>query len=856
MVRPSIGVVGAIVTLLVATGAMFGCDPPESSSTARSSANPQPQVSTASPSPSTPASTSTPSPPLAQGSPVPLQATSLSRYSTLEDEKAAYRLWGWKWTADQEPSGPPNPPGTYVSSLGPEQDVHGDFEADDLWQNLLMFKRTDNPVYRQMAANWAEYYINYYESDLNSGGNPDSAYGYDHLFGFGLIDWFEESGDQRALATAIRLGNISLAHYRSSNSLRLDARHLLLATRLWEKTGEARWRAHMDRIRNDLFNMWPVAEQTPNAYDPVRGVWMLDREEPGLHVTANAVHLGWLNRALARYYEATGSTDTAVRDRLIAMTRFVQQYGLNPADGQSGSYIAFDTGSPVYSSSTGNVATTYWIDTLVRGYRLTGDRALLVRAKLHWQNGTNAPAGQVGRFVNRSWLSNTPFYRFNGELSYVHLLFYDDVHPADSQTPTGQSLTAQPPATAQPLAMALPRATAQLPTASQPPTVSTPPVTSQPPATSPIPLPPPSTSATTQTSAAGLDLNNNEWRRLNPKTSNRYVPTDFTPTNTLTARPNPVGRSYSGIHYGDGKIFYFGGGHGSYSGNDVEIYDIGANIWQQSYKPEVCDVNDSKCKGIYGGTGTDALTPLGRPYVEHTFQKLVWNPLTRRWIGLLTAGTFSYDPATSLWTRLGPSLIGWDIFAWNLLSWDPDVGVPIAIVWGPGPVYYGGIQTGVYKLISGVWHKIGDVPAIPPSLSYCSYMPDRQTHLCLLFTLTTNSVSFWTFNARTLSWTRVASPPAGVNIASTDYDTRNRVVIGVDHSDIKTFTVWAYDPGANTWTQLAPPAIRPAQAQGLTAWSQKLRYDPINNVFVFLAGNSGSGGSGGWTETWAYRYRR
>ena len=55
----------------------------------------------------------------------------------------------------------------------PEQDVHGDFEADDVWQNLLMFKRTGNSVYREMAANWAEYYVKYYQSDLNSGGNPD-----------------------------------------------------------------------------------------------------------------------------------------------------------------------------------------------------------------------------------------------------------------------------------------------------------------------------------------------------------------------------------------------------------------------------------------------------------------------------------------------------------------------------------------------------------------------------------------------------------------------------------------------------------------------------------------------------------
>src|SRR5262249_54743368 len=118
-----------------------------------------------------------------------------------------------------------------------------------------------------------------------------------------------------------------------------------------------------------------------------------------------------------------------VGDRLVAMAQFVRKYALNPADGLSGAYISFDTGEPVYIPNT-PIYTAYWCDTLVRGYRLTGDQALLERAKLHWHNGTEAKDRSVGRFVNRYWLSDTPFYLGNGELTYASLMFYDEANAA------------------------------------------------------------------------------------------------------------------------------------------------------------------------------------------------------------------------------------------------------------------------------------------------------------------------------------------------------------------------------------------------------------------------------------------
>lgn len=953
---------------------------------------------------------------------------SAKAFGTLADEKAAYTAWGWRWTASQEPSGPPRPASSYV--IGPGQDVHGDFEADDVWQNLLMFKRTGLAAYRAMAAQWATYYMTAYETDLDSGGNPDSAYGYDHLFGFGLVDWFDETGDPRALATAIRLGELSLAHYRSSISLRKSGRHLLLVTRLWEKTHDARWRAHMQRIRDELFNptYWPIASRQPNAYDPVRKIWMIDRAEPGLHVTANAVNLAWVNWGLARYYAATGQTDIRVRDQLIAMARFVQKDGLNPVDGQSGAYIAYDTGAPVYFPNS-HVYTTYWIDMLLRGYRLTQDRALLERAKLHWQHGTDAPSGRVGRFVNARWLADSAFYAGNGELSYCSLLFADgggtgggggggtppppppdatqrlDVAPISAapgtsvtvtvtndvvnparQDPTrdwvglylvgaahadylawmylnGSTTVAPPQALASAmLAFTLPMSPgnyefrmirynsanlldplATSPTvvvgqSSPPPpppgatqlTVSatsadpgasvsvtvvddiahpsrpypsrdwvglyavsapitdpnplawsylngtqTPPVSPMTSAVLPFTLPttpgqyefrivpynsaniiavmavsptitvgsvpPPPPPPPPQPPSGGIVLADNTWKALTPGASQRYIPRQATPSNVLEDVPEPTGRSYSGLFTFPGKMLYFGGAHGSYPGNDVELYDIAANVWTQQYKPEVCDINDPVCNDIYLGA-TSAITPLGRPYADHVYQHMAYDPVLQKFVVQLVGGrTWLYDPATKQWTILGTFETN-SYANFQVLAYDQDLAGVLLL-------QSGGPARGLHIFRNNGWEMVGPHPADPGGRPYSAYMPDRHQHLVQL-------TQTWLFHSQTQTWTVVAPSPVEIN--HFEYDTRNHVVIGLGvpgrTQPQQPITLWRYDPVADQWSSLpvGSPSPPPDWESG---GQQLLRYDPGANLFVFLSATAGGGNTGGYSQTWGYRYK-
>src|SRR5438477_5033159 len=68
-------------------------------------------------------------------------------------------------------------------------------------------------------------------------------------------------------------------------------------------------------------------------------------------------------------------------------------------------------------------------------------------------------------------------------------------------------------------------------------------------------------------------LSDNSWRQLNLAVSTRYLTPNFVVTPTPIADPNPQSRTFSGLVAGGNRILYFGGGHRSYPGNDVEVFD-------------------------------------------------------------------------------------------------------------------------------------------------------------------------------------------------------------------------------------------------------------------------------------------
>jgi hypothetical protein len=376
--------------------------------------------------------------------------------SSLQDEKNTYATWGWSWTASQDPTAVTERADLpYVIT---NVDVHGDTEGDDLWTYLMMYRRTGNPVYLNRAQAWLSYFKNVYRT--SQAFADDGGFLHDHFYGWGLVTWYEHTCEQGACDTAAldeaqNLAAVSETYWNGLDSdgnprfvagqyrmatygIRAGARHLLLATRVAEVTGSPRWIA----LRDKLINLWM---QSPD-WDS-RGMYVMTGDDyftqRGISVT-HTYHQAILTEAFAHVVRTTGRTD--VRDRIVAMARFDAQYGLDPYYQYSGKEFGFaPDGSLFHTYSDGcgttctfwdSVYTTSLVNTLVRGYKYTGDCTLYQRAKYFFNRGTKAVYGeplqraaadnQVGHFIDTQFASSTNFVYLDnnkGELQYTYLMF-------------------------------------------------------------------------------------------------------------------------------------------------------------------------------------------------------------------------------------------------------------------------------------------------------------------------------------------------------------------------------------------------------------------------------------------------
>jgi hypothetical protein len=266
------------------------------------------------------------------------------------------------------------------------------------------------------------------------------------------LAWYEYTGDPVALTEAEGLGAIIEGVWSSAvpgttdmtaGSGRTPGRHLILATRLAAVTGDARWIA----LRNKLVDLMM---QSP-GYHPIGTYHMNEfhtdnKHGDGLYASGVRVlpsfHTGIIAEGLYQVYLTTGRTD--VRDRIIEMANFMDQYGLEESTQWAGktlgvnintdeSWHSYNPGGfwePIYTISLANL--------LAMGSKLSGDTRLYDRAKYFLNRATKwrsnypnppirvAPDNEVHHFLDTVFASSTAnFYLANnrGELQYAYLLF-------------------------------------------------------------------------------------------------------------------------------------------------------------------------------------------------------------------------------------------------------------------------------------------------------------------------------------------------------------------------------------------------------------------------------------------------
>jgi len=365
------------------------------------------------------------------------------------------------------------------------------------------------------------------------------------------------------------------------------------------------------------------------------------------------------------------------------------------------------------------------------------------------------------------------------------------------------------------------------------------------------------------TSAALFDtLADNTWLKLTTVPTPRYWCNHWTDCSFISVTTNPAGRPFSGFTYGNGRIFYCGGGHGSHPGNDVEIFDVTTNMWRQQYAPEgvpaVCLTDptaDPACVIMRGGNGGPNPTPHGRPTVEHVFQEVAYDPINDRFVAVLDSGVWAYR-APDQWTRLATTSPPAGNALNKLLIWEPTLQTLLYFTLGNAlPRYHR------FDFATNSWTpSVGSFPDVARfSRMYSAYDPHRLKHLVAHWR--SDGSWMWWFDALFASWTPITNVPPGVRNAETlAYDPANRVWIVAQGETDGTVGLWLLDE-LDQWTALQPAGTPPEFLPGLSARWHALQYDPINAIFYFI--NVKYGGSGGWSglgegrvETWVYRYRR
>ncbi len=230
------------------------------------------------------------------------------RFGTLDDEKACYDGWGWRFEDGQVPD-MPHAPGLFVRW----EDNHYESEADSPEGLLLMFMRTGQRGYFDLGEAWARYHANLHAWRSDGwvfddgaiwfpGGGPlgtrrergpanveHRAWGqgppddrelwrqvqakacYCHFYGAGLVDYYCLTGEQDALEAALDLVEQKNSEFRKHHqfspgrsgvgSIRGFGRGFYVITHVLEAVPDNQFVADLARLCRDTLWRTPMLDE-------------------------------------------------------------------------------------------------------------------------------------------------------------------------------------------------------------------------------------------------------------------------------------------------------------------------------------------------------------------------------------------------------------------------------------------------------------------------------------------------------------------------------------------------------------------------------------------------------------------
>ncbi|MFA9462360.1 hypothetical protein [Thiohalorhabdus methylotrophus] len=321
----------------------------------------------------------------------------------------------------------------------------------------------------------------------------------------------------------------------------------------------------------------------------------------------------------------------------------------------------------------------------------------------------------------------------------------------------------------------------------------------------------------------------------------------------------PEYRPYSGVVAGNGRAYFWGGGHFTHGGNDIDAYDIAGDEWVQLTEEENWNnvdswdhLTDEEKQAIKssqsGGWDVDILTPRGRPLPKHSYSQMAWWP--DRGLCLLEQRLWCYDPSEGdsdgAWQELASNPFSGvfddegSISVWNL-TYDPKQDT-LVTVYAAG----GGVTGGfVYQPdnSSNPWRQLPEFSMRADgswSQVYSAYNPDSEWHIVYAGQMW-RRMNLTTGEVKEMAQLR-SHPQLDGKLEEDQYGPRLRsfsmewspeldsalVAVSIDNE----LQLWTYDPSANSWSRFQLDGEGPTDAHA--NWDTLAR-DPKTGVYVFVA---------------------
>jgi len=274
----------------------------------------------------------------------------------------------------------------------------------------------------------------------------------------------------------------------------------------------------------------------------------------------------------------------------------------------------------------------------------------------------------------------------------------------------------------------------------------------------------------------------------------------------------------------NGRILFWGGGHGDYYGNEVYQFDLKTLRWERLTEPSPKSTTECTTTGQIH-TFSD-----GEPKSRHTYDQMVYIPdQNKLWAhggsicgpGSGINDLWTFDLETKTWTDLNPSLT----YSWNMnLAYSAEYDPKTKVIY-----YFMRSSIKTFNTATDNWATLPTAFSHPSDRSSLLH-PRIRKIVTYGGYLNSNKVSVFDIDKQMVDYPSVPANLPERRAPGWAFDSRNELFMAYGGYSYEKRDVWYYNVETNNWFS----ELIPNGPDGNQFHYERFVYDDVNDVTYFF----------------------